>query len=394
MLTKTSFINISKTTRPIILFGSGNIAFKTISNLPSGRVDFIVDNSKNLQGTSFEGFNVRNPSSISKKYLVIICSTAITEISKQLEEMGLEIGVDFVLSPVLNDLLAINELEQLQKEIFFTSGSPPNGELGGGLYKCVVSGENLSVDKIYSGPCYGLIKKDKELLFVDTDNGIFSFDGDSIQKKTSLGDSTRAHGISYNSSNGKYYVNLSYSDAVLELDSNFNISKEFNISDKIKHTNMSMHHCNDNCAIDNSLYVTMFSSTGNWKKDCFDGCIAEFDISTGKRLNDIYTNLYMPHNVNFFNGSLHVLDSLPGHLRYGNLSVQGSFPGFTRGLDFNEGMYFIGQSKNRNYSRVFGVNNNISIDCGIVVFDPIMKTSRFLQLSPKIGEIHSVLVYD
>ena len=43
----------------------------------------------------------------------------------------------------------------------------------------------------------------------------------------------------------------------------------------------------------------MFSSTGNWKNDCFDGCIAEIDLETGKRSDDLIKNLYMPHQVQF-----------------------------------------------------------------------------------------------
>ena len=98
----------------------------------------------------------------------------------------------------------------------------------------------------------------------------------------------------------------------------------------------------------------------------------------------------MPHNISFINGSLHVLDSLPGHLRYENFSIKSTFAGFTRGICFSSGLYYIGQSKNRNYSKVLGLSNNISIDCGILAFDPNMKTSRFLQFSHKIGEIHAI----
>ena len=152
-----------------------------------------------------------------------------------------------------------------------------------------------------------------------------------------------------------------------------------------------MHHCNDNLAIGNSLYVSMFSSSGNWKNDVFDGCIAEFDIESGERLSDICSGLYMPHNVKHFNGSLHVLDSLPGHLRFNNLSIQGTFPAFTRGLAYQSGLYYVGQSKNRNYSKVLGISNNISIDCGVVVFNPELKASRFLQFPHAIGEIHSIV---
>ena len=135
----------------------------------------------------------------------------------------------------------------------------------------------------------------------------------------------------------------------------------------------------------------MFSSTGNWKLDKFDGCIAEFDINSGQRLPDVETNLYMPHNIKIINGSIHVLDSLPGHLRFNNLAVQGTFPAFTRGLGYSNGLYYVGQSKNRNFSRVIGLSNNVSIDCGIIVYDPELKVSRFLQLPYAIGEVHTIV---
>jgi hypothetical protein len=392
MHNKTSFIDLSKTTKSIILFGSGDIATKTISKLPKNRIDFIVDNSTNLQGTRFKNYNIKDPGFIKDKHFVIICSTAILDISNQLEGMGLVGGIDYAVSPILNDLTAISELEGLKKTIYFTSGTVAKDEYGGGLYKCNVDGSEVSVERLYSGPCYGMVEREGEILFIDTDNGIFLYDNKSVVKVGVLPSGSRAHGISYNETNKKYYITCSYLDAILEMNSNFSITNTFYLSDKIKATNEPMHHCNDNIAIGNSLYVSMFSSTGNWKKDCFDGCIAEFDIESGTRLGDVCSGLYMPHNVKSINGSLHVLDSLPGHLRYGNLSIQGTFPGFTRGLAFSRGFYYIGQSKNRNYSRVLGVSNNISIDCGIVVFDPNMNTSRFLQFPPKIGEIHSISV--
>ncbi len=46
MLEKTSFQNISKTlSKPIVLFGSGNVASKTIQKLDRAKIAFIVDNA-------------------------------------------------------------------------------------------------------------------------------------------------------------------------------------------------------------------------------------------------------------------------------------------------------------------------------------------------------------
>lgn len=399
MLTKTSFLEINKgIDRRIVLFGSGNIAKKTIRKLGHKRIAFIVDNSTNLQGTEYEGLDVKSPAEITHKHLVLICSTAIREIAEQLESFGLSPNVDFLISPILNDLLAIEELELLTKTLYFTSGSIPEGNPtgGGGFYKCTINALDVKIEKIYSGPCYGALKVKDKIYFIDTDKGLYTYSGQGdIELKCELPKGSRGHGISYNEVLNKFYVTCSYLDAVLEINpGNWKIERKFKLSNKIDTANEPMHHSNDNWSVDNSLYVTMFSSTGNWKRDSFDGCVAEFDLTTGERLNDVYTGLYMPHNIMIFDSMLHVLDSLPGHLRFNNFSIQGTFPAFTRGLTYNEGLYFIGQSKNRNYSKVMGLSNNISIDCGIVVFDPAIKASRFIQLPYTIGEIHSIVIKD
>ena len=52
MLNKTNFRDLNRRqTKGFVLFGSGNIAKKTILKLQGLNVKFIVDNSKNLQGT-------------------------------------------------------------------------------------------------------------------------------------------------------------------------------------------------------------------------------------------------------------------------------------------------------------------------------------------------------
>ena len=100
----------------------------------------------------------------------------------------------------------------------------------------------------------------------------------------------------------------------------------------------------------------------------------------------------MPHNISFFEGSLTVLDSLRGSLRNNNAQEIGIFPGFTRGLDFDGSLYFIGQSRNRNFSKTFGTSKNISIDTSIIIFDPETKVSKSIFLPSNLSEIHSVLL--
>jgi len=134
----------------------------------------------------------------------------------------------------------------------------------------------------------------------------------------------------------------------------------------------------------------MFSITGNWQKEVYDGGVLEFDIPSGKLIGPVIQNLWMPHNIKFFEGSLQVLNSLKGQLLANNAQVIGEFPAFARGLAHDGIFYYVGQSKNRNYSKTIGLSNNISIDAGIIIFDDHTKVSRFLQFPPKISEVHSI----
>lgn len=220
---------------------------------------------------------------------------------------------------------------------------------------------------------------------------VFEYRNNRTQKISELPSGTRTHGISYSEKRNTYYIECTNLDAVLEFNHEFFQTRKFDLSSKLNSSGKTAHHCNDVHVIDNSFYVTMFSSTGNWKNDCFDGYIAEIDLETGKRLDDLTKNLSLPHNVSVFEGSIHILDSLPGHLRFNNLSVQGTFPAFTRGLSYDHGYYFIGQSKNRNHSKVMWISNNILIDCGIIIFGFDLNVSRFVQLPYSIGQIYHIM---
>ena len=99
----------------------------------------------------------------------------------------------------------------------------------------------------------------------------------------------------------------------------------------------------------------------------------------------------MPHNVEFYMNEIHALDSLRGNLVIGDNKNTAHFSGFSRGMAYvNTKIIAIGQSKNRNHSKLLGLSNNISIDCGIVFYDIKSKLSRQIILPQDIGEIHSI----
>lgn len=398
--TSAQDVNKKITNKDIVLFGSGNIAEKTARLLTGKKITAIVDNASNLWGQKQMGLEIKSPEYLKnegKNSFVLICTTSFIQVAQQLTLYGMIGGKNYYVSPILNDLRIIDELETIQKKILFTSGSPKvdSDTHGGGIYEMNVCGDDWAHKKIISGNCYGLIKYGNNYISVDTERGVFEFDKNyNIIREKKLPTGIRAHGIDYSEKHKKFFIVGSYLDGVIILDKDFNILDQINISHKRERTGKPHHHCNDCLVVEDSLYVSMFSMTGNWKRDVFDGVVLEYDIVTKDLVGPVIQNLWMPHNIKFIEGSLHILDSLPGQLKTNNSKVVGEFPAFTRGLAHDGVYYFIGQSRNRNYSKNIGISKNISIDAGIIIFDSYTKASRLLQLPPKISELHSILLID
>ena len=119
----------------------------------------------------------------------------------------------------------------------------------------------------------------------------------------------RAHGIDYNEMKNLISLSCSYRDSIIILDGSGNIKKEVFISDKFKKTGIPQHHVNDHIILDDYVYVSMFSLSGNWKKGIFDGGILQIDLKNPKNRNVVVSELRMPHNVEFYMNEIHVLDS-------------------------------------------------------------------------------------
>jgi len=350
--------------------------------------------------TEEKGKKVLNPTIIDKhkdRYFVVICTTSFVEVSEQLEGFGYHPQKDFIVSPILNDLRIISELENHEAKMLFTSGLPEIDDLqcGGGVYELDLRGTIWTYRKVYSGICYGLIKFENTFVTVDDKCGIVQLDKDyNVILSKELNHATRGHGIGYSEKQERFYVVSSYRDSVLVLDKEFNSVDEIFVSDKYQLGGSPEHHCNDLCIVGDSLYVTMFSYTGNWKRDVFDGVVLEIDLRSHKVVRPVVMDLWMPHNISFLEGSLTVLDSLRGELKANNVRPIGRFPAFTRGLDYDGVFFYVGQSRNRNYSKNLGLSLNISIDTAIVIFDPVTKASRTIGLPQKLSEIHSILLID
>lgn len=325
----------------------------------------------------------------------MICTTSFREVSEQLVSFGLDPEQDFTVSPVLNDLRVVDEIQNIQKTLLVTSGAP-SANIGFsecGVYRVDVKGLKWETSKMFPGSAHGIIEKDGYVFIVEDDQGIVKFDQDlNLVRSTPIPAGSRGHGLAWSEERKCFYVACSGLDQVLEYSESFELNRRINISLKSQNGSGPHHHVNDCYIYGDSLYVSMFSVTGNWKQEVFDVGVIEIDLDSEKHIGVSIANLWMPHNITMVRGGFVVLDSLRGRLLGNNIQEIGCFPAFTRRFTYDADYMYIGQSRNRNFSRQIGVSNNISIDSGIVVCDEETKVSRTIHFPPEITEIHGLLI--
>ena len=121
---------------------------------------------------------------------------------------------------------------------------------------------------------------------------------------------------------------------------------EFFISSKWSKNKKDNHHVNDPFVYGDSLFISMFSFSGNWLSEVYDG-VDEIDLETNEIIGQVITNKWMPHSIMRVNGKLTVLNSMEGELWSGSYDLVGKTHGFARGLDWDRKYYYIGITEHR-----------------------------------------------
>lgn len=379
--------------KKIILFGSGTVAEKNLELNPA----FIVDNNPDLIGSYFHGLEVKSPKVLDGNcslYHIIVCTTSVGEVKRQLQSYGYLWDRDASAAQLLRDRMEMDLLESTQFNFLVSSGLPSSAESfsGGGIHLVQEKEDFIELTKIYEGNTHGLVKFDDNFAFTCQGSGIIILNKDYIvQNKIQLRDGLRPHGI-------KRYKDLwiivsSYQDSIIGIDDKGKEVFEFFFSDKLATYGSAQHHCNDLCIVGDYAYVSMFSVTGNWKRNSFDGGIVEINLLTGEK-SIIINTLTMPHSVNCSDDGFMVLNSFRGTLLGKNFDVLATFPGFVRGFDSDSDHYYIGESKNRNFSRMDSGRSPVSLDSRITIVDKTFSFSRSIALPKNVSEIHAVLKVD
>lgn len=373
-----------------VIFWGCDTWFEKTMQMHKFNVSHLVDSAKNQQGPkSHHGFDVLDPKSLKNiadkdEYFIIVTSSAFYEITDLLKEWGYKPGADFSFTPLLRNFKIIDDiLSREQTLILSSSDADKDSETeGGGIYIFHIPSGKM--EKKVWGITRGFDENNDNYFVVDALKGVRILDKNFKDiGNIELPQHSVPHGLKVDKKNKLIYVVLSQNDqvAVFDMDTQKQV-RSIKLSNKFEKTGVYHHHMNDICLDGNSLYISMFSKTGNVQKYFYDSAIVEYDLDEDKAVGSVMDNLWQPHSVKIINNNLCFLDSMRGNFHMSPQKIETHFNGFVRGLDFDGKYFYIGQSIHRYFDRMMGYSNNISVDCGVFIFDNVSKASKFYPVPP------------
>lgn len=390
-LTKTQIINQSKG-KEIVFWGTGEWVEKTIK-VTGLNPSFIVDINPNTHGILFKGFKVFGGDVISEenkdKYFIIVTTGSYISVEKMLLDKKIEPGIGFCYSPSLKNLSVKNSLVNMNRTFVFTVPNTPSE--GGGVY--IYNTLEKTSKKVFSGKARAIVKTDDFYYMVDEMEGLICFDKQfNIVGKALLLENSIPHGIAYCNTTKRIFVANSGRDSIsIYNESDLSHIYEFTISDKALSEREEQHHINDLWVCGDSIFVSMFSFTGNWRKNIYDGGVLEYSLANNKLVGPIISDLWMPHTIKIVENKTYIIDSMRSKLIEFPNKVLGEFQGFIRGFDYDGEFFYITQSENRYFDRLSDLSLNIQCNSGIHVFEPVSKASRFYAID-EFENIHSIIM--
>lgn len=390
--------------KKIILFGrSEDWVFKTLPRL-SHTPDYIVDSNPAYTNQKFHDLLVQSPEKLNSEntddIYIIITAGPYESVASQLEESGYIPGKNFCCTPEMNDLRALQDIRECEQTLIVSSPDYTDkyhrrySRLGGGIYTYDIGGRELK--QIVPGHFRQMTRGNDVIYtceYVEKYMYVLSCSLEVLDKFPLV--YTNACGVAYHPESNLIFVANTGADTISAYDaSTYKSVEEVSISEKYRISGVAQHHINDLCIVDNSLYVGYFSKSGNWKRGMLDGGIDEYNINNLHQAPlNVVSDLWMPHSIEFLDGDLCYLDTMRGLFHTSDKKIAGYFPGFLRGLTYDNRFYYIGQSENYYMSRLKGVSNNIMLNTGIYLFDVEAKVSRFYPFFDLSG-IHDLLVLE
>jgi hypothetical protein len=256
--------------------------------------------------------------------------------------------------------------------------------INGGLYQLQCKQNQMTVSKILNGNYRGIAKYKDKFIIVTTNTVSMLNSNFQMIKRNGSKRTFGYHGVVIDKNKAYIVESAKNAIGIYEL-SNLTRIGEIKMSPE----DVDVNHMNDLYMNGDKIYLSMFSDKGEWrKKPMNSGAIIQYSLKD-KTKKKVHSQLKQPHSITCFDKHLFYCNSAELAVKKGEDTVFESF-GYLRGLAFRNNFMFIGQSESRHLETVVKNNLNVSVDCGIHVFDYVQKMSKFVSLPSK--EVYDILV--
>lgn len=389
----------------IVLYGRAEDWIpKTVEGLPH-QPSYIVDRNDGFIGTSYMELPVFLPEKLKTENLddlfVIITSGSYQSIIPVLESYGLQAGKNFCCTPVYRDMYHLESIRNYSREIIVSSsdysnpGQKRHSRMGGGIFRLKL-GADSSLTRLVPGHFRQMVAHKNRIFAIEyVEMSIYVFDiSFNLINKYPL-DRPNYCGIAYDKKRDTLILINSGSDTIAFYDPHtFKKIDHITYSEKAKGAAAGQHHLNDVCINGDSLYVSYFSHSGNWKHEVYDGGISEFNLNAlTSGPVPVIRDLWMPHSPKIIDGNLCYCESMTGKLFLASGKPSAQFQGFARGLAYDGQYYYVGVSENMYAARLLGLVDTLMMNAGVYLFDRDSRCSRFYPMLDNMN-VHDLMILD
>jgi hypothetical protein len=396
-------INEITSERTVLLYGrSEDWVHKTINRIKKP-IAGIIDREKRFHGTSFYDLPIMPIEDVDdeqKNCYFVITAGEYEGIVAILEDNGYRKGDNFCCCPEFRDYKILDTFRTHDEQIVVSCSDyndlsrARSSRAGGGLY--IYETKLCKYEKVLTGSFRQLVQVNDRIYVVDyVSKKIMIVDLDLSVIESYDIDAPNYCGIAYSKTKDLIILTNAAQDTVsLHKPDSFELVDRCSYSDRVSSERTSIHHINDVTCDGDTVYVSYFSHSGNWKKGVFDGGVSQIDLN---RIHEppiqIINNLWKPHSPDIIDGTIHVLDSMRGGLYGDGMGSFASFTGFARGLCYNRGYYYIGQSEDMYISKRFAHGHSIMLNAGFYMYEKKSNVCRFHAMMD-IMNVHDLLVID
>jgi hypothetical protein len=388
IINRSDVMNLSKKYK-LVGYGAGLLGERTHRFLNNTICYFIDREPSKWGGFIDDGPGIFSIEKLKKEEasstIIIMCTEHYKEVQKMFQRDFPEFDVR--LSPLLSDYGHFESLHsQCSSHLFVTAFG-----VAGGMYiiDCKTEKVKKLCDEAFRGVAFI-----GDQLYVASEKGeigrVESLNPFIYEVKHAAKNVRQMHGLAYWEKEHMLvaaeteYDCLSFYDA-----DDFTKKREISISPYTGANQCDRCHINDLHIEGDTLFYSVLSKSGWWKQGLYDGGVYAIDLISSEKKTVIESVNY-PHSIGFIGNSFYVLESMRGRLITGRQEVIFQLNGFLRGLDGDEELLYVGQSRNRRLDETRHYYSPISIDSGVYVLNRKEQLYRFIKV-PEMCDVYSIV---